>query len=650
MTSDPKPSAGDQTAEDPEPSPGPGGIAPAQWGLMPDHAPTQNLTFGEFLRYWFVQYNPLYFFSALCVFAGVYLVAGDLDNLRAVSVEQAHFGLFAVIQLYELALIAGAAFLVHRKIGGRVAAILALLELIFIYDCSFRLESVAFYGSLGTVVSLGWVVLTAVKLWAMRLALALKVPVVVFAGALGGALGTAVTVQVLTTGLVDALITYQVAGWYGAGLVLMIRLARPRVAVPLAVLAADQIKVARALRAAPWVLGGFYFYHLWNHILWLGNGDPVALLGQIGILMLATALVVRQEGHIWLFGMFSVGLTAGYPPLAFAGALLAAAVFVLRVHQGAPERLLVSAVLLLYLAAVSFGWKSGFPFPATPGLFSWQTLLLVGGLVFLGWRRRQGLAWAVLGAGALYGLPDYLLPLWAWLPESALIWGAALLVVGFLALFVGLAVNWSLRGRSPKAVAGGLPKKGNDVKGGTEVGAEGWTGPEANVETAPCPASAVPEAPLDDADDLESVESVSVAQAEAVYVAEADLASSDMGPGGRIRATALLGHIESARMAWQVAMGWAPEPPDYRAPCEATELTLRIRRAVIWPERLRIETRVLTVTMDEVELEHTLISLKDAEFVGHARSRLAAVDSSSAERCPLPRGLHERIRTEFTAG
>lgn|GEM_PF-6109190 len=66
-------------------------------------------------RYWFVQYNPWYFFSAQCVFTGVCLVAGDLESLQAFSVEQAQLGLFSIIQLYELLLIAGAAFLIHRN-------------------------------------------------------------------------------------------------------------------------------------------------------------------------------------------------------------------------------------------------------------------------------------------------------------------------------------------------------------------------------------------------------------------------------------------------------------------------------------------------------------------------------------------------------
>jgi len=227
--------------------------------------------------------------------------------------------------------------------------------------------------------------------------------------------------------------------------VLLLRTVLPQVECPRAVSEADQIKVVRALRATPWVLGGFYYYHLWNHILWLGNGDLVVWLGQGSILSLVAIMFARQERYIWLFGALSVALFAGNPSVAFVGALLTAALFAVRVWQGAPERLLVGVALLLYLAAAMFGWRTSQPLPDLPGLFSWQTLLLVGALLYLGWRKRQALAWFVLAAAGAYRLPEYSLLIITWFPESALAWGAILLVAGFLALSVGLAVNWWLR-------------------------------------------------------------------------------------------------------------------------------------------------------------------------------------------------------------
>jgi len=37
--------------------------------------------FKKKLHYWFVQYNPLYFFSAFCVLLGVFLISQGLEEL-----------------------------------------------------------------------------------------------------------------------------------------------------------------------------------------------------------------------------------------------------------------------------------------------------------------------------------------------------------------------------------------------------------------------------------------------------------------------------------------------------------------------------------------------------------------------------------------
>ena len=63
------------------------------------------------LHCWFVQYNPLYFFSALCVLIGMFLVSLGLDALDWV---RGQIILSLVIQLYEFLLIAGAALLFRK--------------------------------------------------------------------------------------------------------------------------------------------------------------------------------------------------------------------------------------------------------------------------------------------------------------------------------------------------------------------------------------------------------------------------------------------------------------------------------------------------------------------------------------------------------
>jgi len=86
--------------------------------------------FRKLFHRWFVQYNPLYFVSALCVLLGMFLVSlglGDLGwNLGQII-------LTAVIQVYEILLITGAAILFRLAGERRPAVILGLLEVFFLF-------------------------------------------------------------------------------------------------------------------------------------------------------------------------------------------------------------------------------------------------------------------------------------------------------------------------------------------------------------------------------------------------------------------------------------------------------------------------------------------------------------------------------------
>ncbi|MGQ0654123.1 MAG: hypothetical protein ACT4P4_17970 [Betaproteobacteria bacterium] len=68
---------------------------------------------------WFVQYNPFYLASALFVLGGIYLLTRNPADW-----ESEQLVLAGVIQLYELALIAAAAFLFDLPSQRRPAVIL----------------------------------------------------------------------------------------------------------------------------------------------------------------------------------------------------------------------------------------------------------------------------------------------------------------------------------------------------------------------------------------------------------------------------------------------------------------------------------------------------------------------------------------------
>ena len=50
-----------------------------RWGLWAASEKYRTTNGYELIHYWFVQYNPLYVFSALCVLGGVYFLAVELD-------------------------------------------------------------------------------------------------------------------------------------------------------------------------------------------------------------------------------------------------------------------------------------------------------------------------------------------------------------------------------------------------------------------------------------------------------------------------------------------------------------------------------------------------------------------------------------------
>ena len=86
---------------------------------------------------WFVEYNPLYFASALCVFAGVFLIARELppDDFAA------KLGIAASTEAYQF-LLMGGAWLLLRAGSRRAAALLGLVALLFLLDGALNGERI----------------------------------------------------------------------------------------------------------------------------------------------------------------------------------------------------------------------------------------------------------------------------------------------------------------------------------------------------------------------------------------------------------------------------------------------------------------------------------------------------------------------------
>jgi len=432
-------------------------VRPRGWGLLPD-VQWQQLSWRELLHYWFVQFNPLYFISALCMLIGVFLVARNIEALDARSPERVQLLLFAVIQAYEFLLIGGAALLVHRAGAVRPAVILVLLEAVFLFDCTFRLESAVYMGPLAYWLTGGWFVLTLVKVRALVAAMRLELSRQLIASIGVCALGIVVAIHWLSQAGADKLLALQAAAWFGTLVLFLLHVRAPALACALARTPLQQGIARRCANGTLRLLAAFYFYHLWSYIVFAADPDVLgrAILPQLGAFALLQTLVRAKDQDVWKFAVLTFGAALSAASALPYAALLLAAVVGYRVWRGARSGLAAGAAFSAYVGVWLFGWMSwDTPLPPLPAAFSAQTIALALVLCLLVWRLRDPLALAALALGSVYSCYRYA---GTWLPASELGWGILLLACGFGALGAGIAINWRFRdsaARTPSSLVPG---------------------------------------------------------------------------------------------------------------------------------------------------------------------------------------------------
>ncbi len=419
-----------------------------RWGLWSASGSDGTPEWHELIHYWFVQYNPLYFFSAFCVLAGVSLLALEIDGSAVGGIDRdwslAQVFLFAIIQFYELLLIAAAGFLVHKIGLMRPAVILMLLEGLFLFDCTFRLETISHLGLIGTVLSIVWVILVPIKIWLLGVALRIHIPKMVIWILAGGAAGIALMLQTLGIPDIDRSMIILTATWWGAGLFAIAVIAKPRIFHPGPSEGATEDVCRRIAKSLLILLGGVYFYHVLNYVIWVGLDDGLIISPMIGTAFLMVALLRADEREIWAGTALSLVAAFLYPPAAFAMCVLATVVLLYRARQSGKARFVVGAVLSGYLATWALTWTGG-QLPPPP---IWSTVVAGSLLGYLAWKLREPTAILVLVAGGLWITTRFDFNPMHLLPQSRLGLGILLVTVGFLALTVGVWVNWWFRSPS----------------------------------------------------------------------------------------------------------------------------------------------------------------------------------------------------------
>lgn len=375
---------------------------------------------------WFIQYNPLFTASALCVLGGVLLLS------RAWRADDdANVLLTLVLEAYQWLVIGVAGLLYRRLLERRPAVFLGIIALVFLIDPTLQLSALA--GDGAVVATVLWVVGFGAKLQALafafrlRLSLSARVLPVVVAAVIAGVPGLRLA------GMGDDVVPLVLAACvFGFG---ALAGALPlRVASRQALGVDGDVMFLRLQKAALAIGVGGALYQSINAVLAIGPG---ALLPAFGAALLVVVLFTKNEALLWACALIAMGCL--YTPHSQIGPQLAmpiACIALLWASRRHAPRVLAVAVLAGLLSAGSSGAFSSAPLAA----------LVVGGAsLLLGWSlwHRRGWTCGVVLV-ALQAQVASTVGLTSLAPAGPLQWGFVLVGAGFVLLPAGALLHRKL--------------------------------------------------------------------------------------------------------------------------------------------------------------------------------------------------------------
>ena len=381
------------------------------------------------LHVWFVQYNPLYFFSALCVLFGMFLISRGLGQM---GWKEGQLLLTAINQLYEILLIAGAGLLYRVAGQSRPAVVLGLIEVFFLFDCTFRNEVMTTLGGLGVVGTVAWVYLVAIKLnllvWVFRLkasAAAIVIPIL-------AAIGLAGLPHAFEQFRLEQDLIHLGAVWYGVTLIALVKFLQPKLDCTVPLDDWGQTVLRRSTKASFAIWIGFYVVHLF---VWKNVYSVPFTLAHAAPLLVLVCLFMEKELWLWAGGFVVLLFTMKFPSAMTPTALVVGMVYGLQGRKKRQPRFYLGTVVYFYFALWAIGWKGG----SLPEPKLWLMLATTLVLIVMAWTWR--LPSAIL-ATILVMLPGGGMVV----PKGILQWGAFALVIGFVSLIAGVAASWTLGG------------------------------------------------------------------------------------------------------------------------------------------------------------------------------------------------------------
>jgi len=204
--------------------------------------------------------------------------------------------LTAVIESYEILLLSSS-FILYRFVSQyRPAVMLAVLNIIFLFDCTFQTEHISAVKYLGGISTVIWLILFALKLKALTWIFRLKISIVGYIVPILAAIGVAGTPYLFTYTNIDKSIIHSIITWYGIVLAVLVLWFRPTV-ICRNELGKNGKAILRRVSNAAWMIwGGFDLYHL---VSWLIFFDVEINLANVAPVFLILPFVSEKEEFTW---------------------------------------------------------------------------------------------------------------------------------------------------------------------------------------------------------------------------------------------------------------------------------------------------------------------------------------------------------------
>jgi hypothetical protein len=383
----------------------------------------------KILNYWFVQYNPLYFISVLCFLFGVYLVSTGLNKIQFI---EGQIFLTLTIEVYEILLLSGSFILYRTARTSRAAVILGIMEISFLFDCSFQTEQLSSIQNTGIGWSIFWIIMVIIKINLLIWIFRLRVPLIARIIPVLGAAAIAIAPYILSFSNINKNLFHLYFSWFGVILAFIVIWFR------MAILCKDDLSewgktvLLRCTTAAWMIWGGFYFYHLIS----LGVFFNIHLTSaHIAPFCIIIPFFFDEEKYIWGSLILSVLFSLAQPPVFWFACLCSLIVFVLKGWKIRKYTLYIGAVLSFYFLCLTIFWQK-YPFPEPELWLNIVTGLL---MLFIGWRYRLLSALLFAGVGILIFLIS------RGRHYTLIQWGIFFISVGFIAMIFGIFLNWKQR-------------------------------------------------------------------------------------------------------------------------------------------------------------------------------------------------------------